>query len=175
MASVEFALLVALVVLAVEKILRLLLVAAAVASEEADLAIAAIEDFEFVMLLNFDLVVVGNAAAGVELMEPVAVADVTFAVEDALVELVDVVVERSAVVVEDETVVAKTVEDVGDAEDVVASGVDAEAAERGVELHDIAADERVVVVAVVVVVVAVEDVEQRFVVGEQGQAQDSRF
>ena len=172
MASVEFALLVALVVLAVEKILRLL-VAAAVASEEADLAIAAIEDFEFVMLLNFDLVVVGNAAVGVELMEPAAVADVTFAVEDALVELVDVVVERSAVVVEDETVVAKTVENVGDAEDVVASGVDAEAAERGVELHDIAADERVVVVAVVVV--AVEDVEQRFVVGEQGQAQDSRF
>ena len=48
--AVEFALLVALVVLAVEKKLRLL-VAAAVAS---DLAIAAIEDSEFVMLLDFD-------------------------------------------------------------------------------------------------------------------------
>lgn len=87
---VEFALLVALVVLAVEKKLRLLVAAAVVESEEADSVMTAMENFELVMLLSFDLKVVENAAAAMD--EPAAVADVTFvaAAEDALVELVDV-------------------------------------------------------------------------------------
>jgi hypothetical protein len=50
---VEFALLVALV-LVVEKKLRLLVAAAVVESEEADSVMTAMEDFELVMLLSFD-------------------------------------------------------------------------------------------------------------------------
>ena len=86
---VEFALLVALV-LVVEKKLRLLVAAAVVESEEADSVMTAMEDFELVMLLSFDLKVVENAAAAMD--EPAAVVDVTFVAvaEDALVELVDV-------------------------------------------------------------------------------------
>ena len=153
---VEFALLVALVVLAVEKKLRLLVAAAVVESEEADSVMTAMEDFELVMLLSFDLKVVENAAAAMD--EPAAVADVTFvaAAEDALVELVDVaedvLEERLAVDEEDETAEAKNVGAAVETDDVVAADVEVvkavEAAELEIVLHDIAEDERVGVAVV---------------------------
>jgi hypothetical protein len=152
---VEFALLVALV-LVVEKKLRLLVAAAVVESEEADSVMTAMEDFELVMLLSFDLKVVENAAAAMD--EPAAVVDVTFvaAAEDALVELVDVaedvLEERLAVDEEDETAEAKNVGAVVETDDVVAADVEVvkavEAAELEIVLHDIAEDERVGVAVV---------------------------
>jgi hypothetical protein len=153
---VEFALLVALVVLAVEKKLRLLVAAAVVESEEADSVMTAMENFELVMLLSFDLKVVENAAAAMD--EPAAVVDVTFvaAAEDALVELVDVaedeLEERLAVDEEDETAEAKNVGAVVETDDVVAADVEVvkavEAAELEIVLHDIAEDEQVGVAVV---------------------------
>ena len=152
---VEFALLVALV-LVVEKKLRLLVAAAVVESEEADSVMTAMEDFELVMLLSFDLKVVENAAAALD--EPAAVVDVTFVAvaEDALVELVDVaedvLEERLAVDEEDETAEAKNVGAVVETDDVVAADVEVvkavEAAELEIVLHDIAEDERVGVAVV---------------------------
>jgi len=149
---VEFALLVALVVLAVEKKLRLLVAAAVVESEEADSVMTVMEDFELVMLLSFDLKVVENAAAAMD--EPAAVADVTFvaAAEDALVELVDVaedvLEERLAVDEENETAEAKNVGAAVETDDVVAADVEVvkavEAAELEIVLHDIAEDVAVV-------------------------------
>lgn len=152
---VEFALLVALV-LVVEKKLRLLVAAAVVESEEADSVMTAMEDFELVMLLSFDLKVVENAAAALD--EPAAVVDVTFVAvaEDALVELVDVaedvLEERLAVDEEDETAEAKNVGAAVETDDVVAADVEVvkavEAAELEIVLHDIAEDERVGVAVV---------------------------
>ena len=152
---VEFALLVALV-LVVEKKLRLLVAAAVVESEEADSVMTVMEDFGLVMLLSFDLKVVENAAAAMD--EPAAVADVTFvaAAEDALVELVDVaedvLEERLAVDEENETAEAKNLGAAVETDDVVAADVEVvkavEAAELEIVLHDIAEDERVGVAVV---------------------------